>query len=148
MKAASTRRARRQPLRRRRAFWLSRTKRRCDDDRENEMVAKTNRARAGDAALKPSKLFEGARPGPIRPRGEAEHAYFEQKPSRSQPPLLFSPNQEKASNSEPNTPETNNLASCGKSRQSVCGLRHRMNPQAPFTFNLLFLSLMQTRVIR
>ncbi|MFZ3325158.1 MAG: hypothetical protein WA231_04385, partial [Methylocella sp.] len=41
--------------------------------RENRMAAKTNRARASDA-LKPSKLFEGARPRPARPQGEAEHA--------------------------------------------------------------------------
>jgi hypothetical protein len=53
-----------------------------DDDGENGMAAKTNRARAG-AALKPSKLFEGARPRPARPHGEAERAYFEQKSSRS-----------------------------------------------------------------
>jgi len=47
------------------------------------MAAKTNRARAGDAALKPNKPFEGARPGPFRPRAEAELADIEQKPSRS-----------------------------------------------------------------
>jgi hypothetical protein len=47
------------------------------------MAAKTNRAGAGGAAaLKPNKPFESARPGPFRLHGEAEHAYFEQKPSR------------------------------------------------------------------
>jgi hypothetical protein len=56
---------------------------RRDDEPGNGMAGETNRARAGDAALKPNKPFESARPGPFRPHGEAEHAYFEQEPSRS-----------------------------------------------------------------
>jgi hypothetical protein len=57
---------------------------RCNDERENGMAAKTNRARADGAALKPSKLFEGARPGPFRPCGKGELADSHQLRSRSQ----------------------------------------------------------------
>ena len=56
---------------------------RCGDERENGMAATTNRARAGDA-LRPSKLFDGARPGPARPRGKAELADSHHLRSQSQ----------------------------------------------------------------
>ena len=47
------------------------------------MAATTNRARAGDA-LRPSKLFDGARPGAARPRGKAELADSHHLRSQSQ----------------------------------------------------------------
>ena len=92
------------------------------------MAAKTNRSCAGDAAPKPNNPFEGARPGPFRPSGEAEQADIEQKRSRSQLPLssAFEPAEldlvkpKESLKFRTGTVETNKPASSEKSRQSIC----------------------------